>query len=81
MPQYGALPDIGLPALLRLLLESACSGRLTLQQGAREGSLLLESGRLVGSAFGPWQGLNAVDALILALPAAADARFSFEEAT
>jgi hypothetical protein len=71
----GVLEGIGLPALMRFLGGLRVSGRLRLTRAHWVGDLTLAGGDVVGAAFGPERGGEALEAISLALT---DGDFAFE---
>lgn len=72
----GSLKAIDLASIIRLLAGLEQTGWLHLTQPPWEGRLGFEGGRIVAASFGPEQGLDALDALLLMLP---DGHFTFTE--
>jgi len=63
----GSLAGIGLSALLRFLSDVRASGHLVVVDGDLQGVLSLEGGRLASAAFERERGLDALEAVALAL--------------
>ena len=66
----GALGDVCLVPILKLLAEFGRSGRLYISAGRRTGELQLDDGRVVAASFGSEHGLAALDSAALLLPGA-----------
>jgi len=63
----GSLAGIGLSALLRFLSDVRATGHLVVVDGDLQGVLSLEGGRLASAAFERERGLDALEAVALAL--------------
>lgn len=72
----GTLESISLAPLVGFLAGLRKSGRLSVSDGPWAGSIFLEEGRVVGAAFGAERGLDALDAIALAL---AKGQFAYAE--
>jgi hypothetical protein len=58
-PLEGDLESDTFPEVLQFLFVTAKTGRITLQEGSREGMICLESGRVVHAQLGELEGLAA----------------------
>jgi hypothetical protein len=64
----GSLEDIGLTALVRFLADVNSTGLLTLERERAAGNLTFRDGRIIAASFGSARGLDAVEAMAVALP-------------
>ncbi len=64
----GSLEDIGLTALVRFLADVGSTGLLTLERERAAGNLTFREGQIVAASFGSARGLDAVEAMAVALP-------------
>ncbi len=64
----GSLEDIGLTALVRFLADVGSTGLLTLERERAAGNLTFRDGRIIAASFGSARGLDAVEAMAVALP-------------
>ena len=74
----GTLDGIGLAPLVGFLTDLSKTGRLAVSDGPTNGTVYLESGRVVGAVFGAERGVAALDAIGLAL---GSGRFGFVDDT
>ncbi len=72
----GSLKGMGLRPLVRLLSDLGKTGCLHLAEEQWQGELHFRGGRLVGARVGSEEGVDALDALVLALP---NATFTFSD--
>ncbi len=72
----GTLESIHLEPLVGFLCQLRKTGSLSISAGSFNGSLFLESGRVVGAVFGSERGLAAFEAIVLAI---GDGQFEFSE--
>jgi len=72
----GSLKGMGLRPLVRLLSDLGKTGCLHLAEEQWHGELHFRGGRLVGARVGSEEGVDALDALVLALP---NATFTFTD--
>ena len=66
---YGSLQDIGVPEILSFLKGLSKTGSLRLSQGRWAGEVGLNGGRVIGASFNSEQGVAALQAMMLGLPA------------